>query len=107
VADSKSKAKQIEELEAKHGRGCHLTTEGGKLLFFRALTLDEYEDYQDRLGKGKRGPILREMAQVTCVNASPEELSTEFQKTPALAGRVSDALAELAGGDLEVTVKKG
>lgn len=95
---------QLADLTAKHGSVAHVVC-AGKLHAFRCPTLDEFEDYQENLSKKRRGVCFRELAQQTCVT-SLEELQAAFQKIPVLATRISDALTELAGGDIEVTVKK-
>jgi hypothetical protein len=100
-----------DELREKHGAIVAVVL-GGELYAFRHLELDEYEDAQARLRKalasGKSsGPVNRETAQLTLVHPSLDKLQAAFARWPALAGKVSDALAELGGADIEITVKKG
>lgn len=93
-------------LENEHGRIASIEVDG-VLHAFRAPTLEEWEDSQEGLSKGKRrGPAFRELAQVTCVT-DVDALKKAFSRRPALPALLADAITELAGGTLEVTVKKG
>jgi len=97
---------KLAELIREHGMCAHLEV-GGQLFVFRAPTLEEWEDYQDKLVKRTRGVCFRELAQVTCVYPSVDELQKLFERVPAVATRIADAVSDLAGADLELTVKKG
>jgi len=100
-------AARIAELREKHGPIAHLTLPDGRLLAFRAPRLEEHEDWLDRIHRGnQRGPIYREAANTTSITPSPEELAEVFERYPALPARISDALAELAGADLVLAIKK-
>jgi hypothetical protein len=101
-------ATKLRELEAQYGgRLASTVSADGKLLAFRCPTLDEWEDYQDALGKKRRGVCFRELAQVCVVYPTLEELQAVFEREPALATRISDGISSLAGLEAEVTVKKG
>jgi hypothetical protein len=102
----KGYADKIGELQRQHGRIAHVEVDG-KLYVFRCPTLDEWEDHQERVGKVRRGPLLRELAQSTCVHPDLEQLQGLFQAHPGVTARIGDVVAELAGADIEFTVKKG
>lgn len=97
---------KLEELQAKHGRIAHVEVDG-KLFAFRAPSLDEWEDYLESLTKKRRGVCHRELAQVVLAHPALEDLQALFQSQPGITARIGDAVAELAGNDIEVTVKKG
>ena len=59
------------------------------------------------LGKRPRGACFRELSQVTCVHPSVGELQELFDRLPGIGARIADAVADLAGADIELTVKKG
>jgi|SRR5690606_3562591 len=100
-------AAKLEELQRAHGNCAHVEV-GGKLYVFRAPSLEEWEDYQEKLAKGRvRGACFRELAQVTCVHPEVEDLQALFERIPAIATRIADAVSDLAGADIELTVKKG
>lgn len=105
-AAANANATKLADLTSKHGRLAHVEVEG-KLFAFRTPTLDEWEDYQDALQKKRRGVCFRELAQVTLVHPSIEDLQALFNTMPALPTSIADALADLAGLDVEVTAKKG
>lgn len=98
-------ADKIAELQAKHGRVAHVVVDG-KLYVFRAPTLDEWEDHQERITKVRRGALLRELAQATCVHPDLDQLKALFAAYPGVSARIGDAVADLAGADIELTVKK-
>lgn len=97
----------FDALEKEHGRCARLDFEG-KLYAWRTPSLEEWEDYQDKVNKPDRpmGASFRELMQVTCVTdlAAMQEL---VRKRPAVARPVITAICSLAGIDAEVTVKKG
>lgn len=82
---------------------------GGKLFEFRRPELDEFEEYQEKItGKGRKGAAMRELAQVCLLpSRSLAELQDAFRAAPAASVRIQDALVKMAGGEAEVTVKKG
>lgn len=95
------------DLEAKHGECARLEV-GGKLYVFRALSLEEFEDYQARARKvDVPGPMNREVAQIACVHPSLEELQALLRSKPAVSTLISDELVRMAGATIEFTVKKG
>lgn len=97
---------KLEELQREHGRVASAEIQG-QLYVFRAPTLEEWEEYQDGLGKRPRGACFRELSQVTCVHPSVGELQELFDRLPGIGARIADAVADLAGADIELTVKKG
>lgn len=97
---------KLTELGSQHGRVAHVELDG-KLYVFRAPTLDEWEDFQEALGKKRHGACFRELAQVTLVHPTLEDLQAMFQAHPGITARIGDAVGDLAGADIEVTVKKG
>lgn len=99
--------KTFAELEAKHGECARLEV-AGKMYVFRALTLEEFEDYQARARKTDvPGPLNREVSQVALVHPALEDLQALFKSKPAVAASVSDELVRMAGATIEFTVKKG
>lgn len=111
MEQKKTKAKsandiKLEEIEREHGRVASAVIQG-QLYAFRAPTLEEWEEYQDGLGKRPRGACFRELSQITCVHPSLDELQQLFDRLPGIGARIADAVADLAGADIELTVKKG
>lgn len=99
--------KQVEDLRVKHGGLLAHVVIDGKLYAFRAPELEEWEEYQEALSKKTRGVAFRELAQVTCVcPENIDELKQLFARRPASPARIADAVADLAGADFELTVKK-
>lgn len=108
MATKKPYADKIAELEKTYPRNVH-TVLDGKLFFFRPPTLDEFEEYQSAVGSGSkpRGVCFRELAQLTLVfPETVEELQAAFERYPIFSARISDAIAEVAGSEIELTVKK-
>lgn len=101
-------ADKIAELEKLYPRNAHVVLDG-KLFFFRSPDLDEFEDYQSALSKGEklRGACFRELAQVTLIEPDVEELQKTFEAYPVFPARIADSLSEVAGSEIELTVKKG
>lgn len=100
--------KVIAELEATHTRIAHAKLRDGTLIAFRAPSLEEWEDFQEALKDKRRGVAFRELAQRTrLLPSSDEELQVIFDRAPAIAACISDALGELAESGIEFTVKKG
>jgi hypothetical protein len=95
----------IADLEKKHGKIAHLVLDG-ELLAFRRPELEEWEAYQEDLGKRPRGVCYRQLALVTILSPTTEKLNDFFARYPALNARIADAVTELAGANLEFTVKK-
>ena len=96
------------ELEAKHGECARLDV-NGKMFVFRALSLDEFEDYHARARKAEvPGPINREFAQIALVHpATLDDLRALFARKPATPSIISDKLVAMAGAEIEFTTKKG
>lgn len=96
----------FEELVKEHGNCARLDLDG-KLYAFRTPTLEEWEEYQDRINNPKRpkGASFRELIQTTCVT-SLEDTQALLKRRPAVAQPIAAAVCELAGIDVEVTVKK-
>jgi hypothetical protein len=98
-----------------------LTKEHGELAFavvagvefaFKCPTDTDYEEYQQAIlnagnDRKKIGPAFRQYCLSCVVAPSPDELAAAFRKQPAAPSRIADKLSELAGADVEVTVKKG
>lgn len=90
----------------------------GKEFAFQTPTDTDYEEFQQsiiRLGndKIKGGPVFRELCLKSLVypeaggKPDVDSLEAAFRKQPASALKISDKLSELAGSDVEITVKKG
>lgn len=78
----------------------------GVTLSFRAPSLEEWEDHQERLRTVAQVASARQLAQA-CHLGDAETLKKTFARYPLLVTRVAESLRELAGLDIEVTVKKG
>jgi hypothetical protein len=99
--------KLFAELEQQHGE-CGRLDVNGKMFVFRALSLEEFEDYHARARAADvQGPINREFAQIALVHPTLEELQALLRSKPALSLRISDKLTAMAGAEIEFTVKKG
>lgn len=96
---------KLAELSKTHGPLASVIV-NGKLHAFRMPSLEEFEDYQEALKTKRRGVVFRELAQLSCVT-SLEELQEAFKAAPMLAVKIHDALVEMCGSEIEVTVKKG
>lgn len=103
----KENAAKLEEIKTQHEMCAHFEV-GGQLFVFRAPELEEWEEYQEKLTKTTaRGPLYREISQLMLVYPTTlEPLQSLFKRSPAAATRIADAVTELAGADLELTVKK-
>lgn len=103
--NAEQKAK-VEALQKEHGRTAATVMEDGTLLVFRAPDLDEWEEFQESLKTKRRGAAYRELAQLTCVHPELEALQKVFKKYPAASIPIANVLSEMAGGEIELTVKK-
>jgi hypothetical protein len=110
--------KQTEtELRHKHG-DIAIAKVAGKEFAFRTPTDTDYEEFQQGLikvgnDKAKAGPTFREFC-LKClvypeVSGKPDldSLEASFRAQPATPLKIGDKLSELAGADVEITVKKG
>lgn len=97
----------LAELKAKHGPIAVVRSRGDTLVFKTPAPAD-WEHFQDRIhaGKGSRSALFREIAIQSVVHPSVDELTRIFENRPALPANISNHLADLAGADLEVEVKK-
>lgn len=105
--------KLTDELEAQlrqqHGEIVVAKTKHGDLAF-RCPTDVEHEDFQEGLGKPKanRSAVFRQYCLAACVfPKSREAAAAIFEKLPALPAKLTDVLSDLAGFNVEITVKKG
>ena len=99
---------RLEALQKEHGRIAHTVLDDGTMLAFRSPTLDEWEDFQEALsGTKRKGATYRELAQRTCVEPGVDALKKLFAQYPALSVAIAGTLSELAGSEIEVTIKKG
>jgi len=79
----------------------------GTSLCFRCPSLDEFEDLQHKLATSlDRVSVFRETA-VVSHDGDATALAATLRKYPASVERLADGIATLAGGELEVVVKKG
>ncbi|MFO7179580.1 MAG: hypothetical protein DIU78_012860 [Pseudomonadota bacterium] len=109
MSQETSVSARIAQLQAEHGSLAHFVV-GGQLFAFRKPTLEEWEDFQDSVstGRKKRGVAYRELAMRCLVEPGDlDALAALFERNPGFNARIGDALSDLAGADLEVTVKKG
>ena len=104
-------ALKVAELEKTYPRNANFVMDG-KLFFFRPPELEEFEEAQAELSKGEklRGVCFREIAQRTLVypegDSGVAELAALFAKRPVIPARIFDALADIGGAEVEITVKK-
>lgn len=95
----------LKELKEKHGEIVSAVIEGA-LYAFKTPTQEHFEDYQSKLQEKKtKGAAFRELSMRSCV-AGRESLDVLFAQYPAVPVRIADALAGLAGAEIEFTVKK-
>lgn len=82
-------------------------TRAGEELRFTCPTLVQFEAYLEAFRKAGR-PALRYLAAMTLDESVPKSrLEAHFEDAPLSAENIGEALAQIAAGDLEVTVKKG
>jgi len=81
----------------------------GQTLVFRTPSDTAWEEFQDKVssGKGGRGPALREVCLRSLLAPTRDEAAAVFVTQPALPAKIADKLADLAGAEAEITVKKG
>lgn len=108
IPDTSVHDAKFKELEAEHGECARLEV-AGKMYVFRALSLEDFEDYQERCRKpdARISVLNREIAQLALVHPTLDELRELFARKPVLPAKVSDELVRMAGADIEFTVKKG
>jgi len=105
------------ELRAQHG-DLVVAKIAGKTFAFKTPTDTDYESFiqeHAKVGgdKVKIGPLFREYCLKSLVfpetGGKPEldALEAAFRAQPATAAKIADKLSDLAGADVEVTVKKG
>ena len=101
-----------EETEAKlrqeHGDLVVAKTKHGDMAF-RTPTDTEHEDFQETLTKPKsnKSAACRQYCLCAVVFPKRDAAVTIFEKLPALPAQLADNLSDLAGGNAEITVKKG
>jgi len=100
----------LNELKEKYGELAQASIDGVTYAF-RCPKQDEFEEYQAavtraRDRKSMAGPHYRQLANQCCVTHNHEELDKLFQARPAAPIKICDVLAEMAGADIEFTVKK-
>lgn len=79
---------------------------------FKTPTDTDYEEMQEgilKAGNDKKriGPVFRQYCMSALVHPTTDELETALRKQPAAAARIADALSDLAGAEIEISVKKG
>lgn len=105
---------KLAELRSKYGEIVTIESPFGDFAF-RTPALDDWERHQERIkrslmpnSKESMSASNREIAQVSLAEPSQlQELKALFARKPAIAGAIADKLGELAGGDIEITIKKG
>jgi len=101
-------AEQLAALTKEHGKLVSQVVDG-KLYAFKAPDLTQYEDYQERRMAKKPGDTpgvcYRDLAQRCCVT-DQAELQALFKRYPAVSMNIANALADLAGAEIEFTVGK-
>lgn len=104
--------KLTEELEAKlrqeHGDLVVARTKHGDLAF-RCPTDMEHEDFQEALIKAKsnKSAACRQYCLSALAFPKRDAAVAIFEKLPALPASLADHLSDLAGANVEITVKKG
>lgn len=106
--------KQEAELRQKHG-DLVIARVAGKEFAFATPTQTDYEQLVQSIAKVgssdkvKLGPTFREFCLKSVVFPDDDavgQLEGAFQKQPAAATTIANALQDLAGADVEVSVKK-
>jgi hypothetical protein len=95
------------ELERDEGARRVIVQLNGKPFAFRAPTLDEWEDCQEAMRALQVGAAHRALCESTLEEGGLEELRQAIAAYPRASSRIGDYVADLADGDLEITVKKG
>ena len=104
------------ELREKYG-DLVIAKVAGKEFAFKTPTDTDYEEFQQGIAKAgtsdkvKLGPLLREYCLKSLVAPAPpggtDDLEAAFRVQAAAAAKIADKLSDLAGADVEITVKKG
>lgn len=108
MAKADETAKILADLKKQHGRIIHAATPEGVLLAFRAPTLEEYEDYQEKVrSNAPIGAARRELAHRTrLLPATSDELNAEFQRYVVLPQIITEELYEIGKAGIQFAVKK-
>jgi hypothetical protein len=103
----KENEERLAALKAEHGQVAYLELPGGRLIAFKKPTLEAWEDYQEARQKQTTGLAQRQLCLATrLLPQEAAELNEIFKEYPALNARISDAVIEMAGVDMNLTVKK-
>lgn len=110
TAVPKELADQIGEWKREYGEVAIFTTRYGTLVV-RAPDQEVYERFLDRAsadGKDKvsKAAALRELAQLSVLYPSLDEVRAIFKKLPALPAQVGNRCVEMAGGQIEGEIQK-
>lgn len=103
------KDEELSALRAQHGNRTAEATIDGQVIVFKTPTLADWETFTEKLTNGKSGkaPAMRELCYSCLVHPARQELMNMFERLPALPARLADVIGALAGGEIEVVLKKG
>ena len=95
------------DVESKIVDDTVVVSSAGRALVVNAPDVDVWESFQDRAqAQGSR--LFEELLKFLCgLCEDSDDLKTIFAKAPGAANLVYDDVAELAGNDVSVVVKKG
>jgi hypothetical protein len=79
----------------------------GHRLTFHTPSLEDWEDYQEKLADGRTERELLHRELCSRCSDQPELLPALFTTWPALQDPISNGIAQIAGADIEGEVKKG
>ncbi len=94
-----------ESLRKEHGQIASVTL-SGTTFHFRKPTIGEYQRCMDRMNKDKGAGVaaLRELVNACCLPHGACE--DALKNLPAAIPQIGNALLELAGSEIEVTISK-
>lgn len=99
---------ELARLRAEHGPIAIVKAQGLELAF-KTPSGPTWEEFQDKVAAGSkvpRGAAFRELCHRCLVLPSREEAQAVFERLPALPAKISNTLADLAGAEAEIEVKK-
>lgn len=97
----------LAELKSKHGDVAVVSTPLGDLAF-RTPTQDEHERWVDKCTEGtsSKTSATREYVLCAVVHPSRQDAVSIFEKYGAMPPKIAGKLAELAGSNFEIEIKK-
>jgi hypothetical protein len=99
---------ELARLRAEHG-DLIVVKAKGQTLVFKTPSDTAWEEFQDKISTAKvpKGASFREVCLRSLVSPTRDEAAAVFVLQPALPAKIADKLADLAGAEAEIEVKKG